>query len=75
MIFRFEETCQTLDTEWMPLHDETRQAIHDYLLAELTRYVRDNVNAGEALATKPFHARLLPTLFNVAMSENLFTIF
>jgi hypothetical protein len=57
----------------MPLTDATRQAIHAYLLGELTRYVRETKNTTDNLDVKPFHARLLPSLFNVELSERSFS--
>lgn len=53
--------------------DATRQSIHAYLLGELTRYVRETKNATDNLDVKPFHARLLPSLFNVELSERSFS--
>jgi Type II restriction endonuclease, TdeIII len=57
----------------MPLSDETKLSIHGYLLVELSRYIKENAGARQALVTKPFHARLLPALFNVALSERSFS--
>ena len=57
----------------MPLNQETSTAIHDYLLVELTRYIKENAAAGDTLTIKPFHARLLPLLFNVTLSERSFS--
>ena len=61
----------------MPLEQHTKKAIHNYLLVELTRFVKENsekeqLKAQEALATRPFHARLVPTLFNVSLSKHSF---
>jgi type II restriction enzyme len=57
----------------MPLTPKTSTAIRDYLLAELTRYINENSAAGNTLVIKPFHARLLPLLFNVSLSERSFS--
>jgi hypothetical protein len=61
----------------MPLQQETKQAIHNYLLVELTRFVKESsakeqLKAQEALTTRPFHARLVPTLFTVSLSKHSF---
>lgn len=57
----------------MPLLQATRQSIHDYLFAEITRYIHENKPASDNLETKPFHARLLPALFNAELSERSFS--
>ena len=57
----------------MPLSIETRNSIHDYLLQEVTRYITENLANLPALETKPFHARLMPTLFGIALSERSFS--
>jgi|SRR5579875_2633159 len=57
----------------MPLTDITRQSIHSYLLAELTRYISENKLRRNNLETKPFHARLLPALFKAELSERSFS--
>jgi hypothetical protein len=57
----------------MPLTDDTRQAVHTYLIAELTRYIKESKNAADNREVKPFHARLLPSLFNVELSERSFS--
>ena len=57
----------------MPLTVETRTAIRTYLVRELSRYIRENTQVATALDTKPFHARLLPSLFQVQLSERSFS--
>lgn len=57
----------------MPLTPETSTAIRNYLLAELTRYIKENSAAGNTIVIKPFHARLLPLLFKVTLSERSFS--
>jgi len=57
----------------MSLNPDTRDAIHDYLLVELTRYIKENAAAGNNAVVKPFHARLMPLLFNVTLSERSFS--
>lgn len=57
----------------MPLTEATRQSVHSYLLAELSRYIRENKLRGNNLETKPFHARLLPALFTAELSERSFS--
>ncbi len=57
----------------MPLTEETSNAISNYLLGEITRYIKENATVGDNLVIKPFHARLLPLLFNVKFSERSFS--
>ncbi|MHB8301976.1 MAG: TdeIII family type II restriction endonuclease [Acidobacteriaceae bacterium] len=57
----------------MPLTSGTRDAIHDYLIGELTRYVSENESAKRVMDEKPFHARLLPDLFKIQLSERSFS--
>jgi hypothetical protein len=57
----------------MPLSEPTRTAIRIYLVRELSRYIRENTQDTNALDTKPFHARLLPPLFQVHLSERSFS--
>lgn len=57
----------------MPLSQQTTTAIHNYLLGELTRYIADGKAKEEPRITKPFHARLLPDLFDVPLSERSFS--
>ncbi|MDP4198413.1 MAG: TdeIII family type II restriction endonuclease [Bacteroidota bacterium] len=54
----------------MPLTETTRQAIHDYLLRQVTRFVQDNRATARQ---KPFHVRLLPILSEVKFSERSFS--
>jgi hypothetical protein len=57
----------------MPLTPETKSAIHNYLLVEISRYVREGKAAEDPKDIKPFHARLLPALFDVPLSERSFS--
>jgi hypothetical protein len=57
----------------MPLTPETSEAISNYLLVELARYIKENAAKVNNNVLKPFHARLLPTLFNVPLSERSFS--
>lgn len=57
----------------MPLTDTTRQHIHDYLLSKLTRYIEKQKAKGSAFDLQPFHARLLPDLFKIPLSERSFS--
>lgn len=59
--------------EPMPLNQVTRDAIHAYLLGELSRYLHENAEATAEVDTKPFHTRLLPALFAVELSERSFS--
>jgi len=54
----------------MALSGTTREQIREYLLKQMTRYVRESLsNAGE----KPFHERLMPPLSAVPFSERSFS--
>jgi hypothetical protein len=57
----------------LPLTDLTRQQIKDYLQRELERYIREGLANSSVLERKPFHARLMPTLFGVPLSERSFS--
>jgi hypothetical protein len=57
----------------MSLSPSTAEAIHAYLLSQLTRYLQENAARKPALETKPFHARLLPALFAAPLSERSFS--
>ncbi len=57
----------------MPLTSETRNAIHNYLIGELTRYIRENELRAPVADEKPFHVRLLPALFKAHLSERSFS--
>ena len=57
----------------MSLKPHVRQAIAHYLHTEISRYIMESVKADPAIDTKPFHARLLPALFSVELSERSFS--
>jgi hypothetical protein len=57
----------------LPLTDLTRQQIKDYLQRELERYIREGLANSSVSERKPFHARLMPTLFGVPLSERSFS--
>jgi len=57
----------------LPLNDLTRQQIETYLQREIERYIREGLANPAVLETKPFHARLMPTLFGVPLTERSFS--
>jgi Type II restriction endonuclease, TdeIII len=57
----------------LPLTDETRQQIKDYLQREVERYIREGLANRAIIERIPFHARLMPTLFGVPLSERSFS--
>ncbi|MEO6804949.1 MAG: TdeIII family type II restriction endonuclease [Edaphobacter sp.] len=57
----------------MPLTDETKSEISKYLTKQLARYIADQKAKGNALDVQPFHARLLPDLFKIPLSERSFS--
>lgn len=57
----------------MPLNDSTRQQIKGYLQREVERYIREGLANPAILETKPFHARLVPTLFGLPLTERSFS--
>jgi hypothetical protein len=57
----------------LPLNDETRQQIRIYLQREVERYIREGLAKSAVLETKPFHARLMPTLFGLPLTERSFS--
>lgn len=58
----------------MPLSDQTKDAISAHLYKEISRYITESKLAKPiALESKPFHARLLPALFNFHLSERSFS--
>jgi hypothetical protein len=57
----------------MPLSPQTRTAIHEYLLVELKRYIKEGKASDDPKDIKPFHARLIPALFDVPLSERSFS--
>lgn len=54
----------------MPLSSEIRNAIHDYLVVEMTRYVKESLASPRY---KPFHERLMPPLSAFPFSERSFS--
>jgi hypothetical protein len=57
----------------LALNELTRQQIRDYLLKEIERYIRDCLANRSIVERIPFHARLMPTLFGVPLSERSFS--
>src|SRR5258707_1715755 len=57
----------------MPLTQQTRDQIRDYLRQEVERYIHEGLANPAVMETKPFHARLMPTLFGVPLSERSFS--
>ena len=57
----------------MPLSQQTRDQIHAYLLQELQRYIHEGLANPAVMDMKPFHARLMPTLFGMPLSERSFS--
>jgi hypothetical protein len=57
----------------MPLSQQTRNQIRDYLGQELKRYIHEGLANPAVMESKPFHARLMPTLFGVPLSERSFS--
>src|SRR5882672_6888689 len=57
----------------LPLTELTKQQIRDYLLKEIERYIRDCLANRSIVERIPFHARLMPTLFGVPLSERSFS--
>lgn len=54
----------------MPLNEQTRAAIEDYLYKAVARYIEQNRTS---IREKPFHVRLLPVLSEVRFSERSFS--
>jgi hypothetical protein len=54
----------------LPLDENTRTAIADYLYRELSRYVEEHLSSARE---KPFHSRLMPILSQVRFSERSFS--
>jgi hypothetical protein len=57
----------------MPLSQQTRGQIRAYLHQEVQRYIHEGLANPAVMETKPFHARLMPTLFGVPLSERSFS--
>jgi Type II restriction endonuclease, TdeIII len=57
----------------LSLNDTTRNQIKSYLQREVERYIREGLSNRATLETKPFHARLMPTLFGVPLTERSFS--
>jgi len=57
----------------MPLTQQTRSQIRDYLQQEVQRYIHEGLANPAVMESKPFHARLMPTLFGVPLSERSFS--
>lgn len=57
----------------MPLTQQTKDQIWSYLRQELERYVHEGLANPAVMDAKPFHARLMPTLFGVPLSERSFS--
>ncbi|MHB1855874.1 MAG: TdeIII family type II restriction endonuclease [Acidobacteriaceae bacterium] len=72
-IATLHEKIASVHTVNMPLTTKTRDAIHNYLIGELTRYIEENAATRRAVDGKPFHTRLLPALFNIRLSERSFS--
>jgi hypothetical protein len=57
----------------MPLNDFTRSTIHRFLLEKVSAYIDKQKANGDAFDIQPFHARLLPELFKIPLSERSFS--
>ncbi|MFB3918356.1 MAG: TdeIII family type II restriction endonuclease [Terriglobales bacterium] len=57
----------------MPLSGQTRNAIRTYLQQVVETYIQEGLENPAAMESKPFHARLMPTLFGVPLSERSFS--
>src|ERR1017187_6523241 len=57
----------------MALSPSGKQAIASHLQNVIPRYIRESAKVDPAIDTKPFHARLLPALFSVELSERSFS--
>lgn len=54
----------------MPLNEQTRESIGQYLLKEVSRFIEENRASAQE---RPFHIRLLPVLSEVRFSERSFS--
>jgi hypothetical protein len=57
----------------LPLNDETRQQVRTYLQNVIERYIRQGLAKPAVVTTKPFHARLVPSLFGLPLTERSFS--
>jgi len=57
----------------MPLDRGTQTEIHDFLFSKVSSYVDRQKAKGDPMDIQPFHARLLPELFKIPLSERSFS--
>lgn len=57
----------------MPLTQQASDQIRSYLRQEVERYIHEGLANPAVMEGKPFHARLMPTLFGVPLSERSFS--